>query len=578
MVVMNTAMAEPAIFDRIVDGNLVRDYDDGPGGPRSNRAKERAFRQGFVEEARRVLREWAHPFDEMNRVPSLTPRPLSKARCNPSREIAIARKLRLRVRERYAVYGAAYGPDCAGRKTYHQGYRLGHEAVAARLRGRHHALEYVVEPQRDLATADVGIFDPMLLGLWLKAVEEWAEGPMRPRAPMPPPRLLDVPGAMEYLVATGQIEALMERDGGSLKTDISEPSSLCETHSGTAMSLSPDESETAPNRRLRLTRADQIEMRPPDWLLRGMLERDTFALVFGDPGSGKSFLAIDWACRVATGTPYRGHSVQGGPVVYIAGEGQQGFGRRIRAWEEYHGVSLADTPLYVAPAVAIPDASQLTELMAAIESLGEPPAMVVLDTLARNFGGGDENSTQDMSKFVSACDTIRRQYHCTILVVHHTGHADKNRARGAIAMKAALDAEYRLSDNEAGRKLTATKMKDAERPVPLSLALVSVDLPGVEDDYGNPATSAAVEVIDAETSAIISEAKAVSRRGKWQRLGLEVAKRLVVAAGDDGQASVKDWHSECESAGMRKSTRYDVLAKLTERGDLVLDGETIVPT
>jgi hypothetical protein len=47
----------------------------------------------------------------------------------------------------------------------------------------------------------------------------------------------------------------------------------------------------------KLIRADRIEMRRPDWLLRGMLERDTLALIFGDPGSGKSFLAIDWACR-----------------------------------------------------------------------------------------------------------------------------------------------------------------------------------------------------------------------------------------------------------------------------------------
>jgi hypothetical protein len=60
---------------------------------------------------------------------------------------------------------------------------------------------------------------------------------------------------------------------------------------------------------------------------------------------------------------------------------------------------------------------------------------------------------------------------------------------------------------------------------------------------------------------------------------LEVAKRLM-ATGDDGQASVKDWHSECEATGMRQSTRYDVLAKLHERGDLVVDGESglVVPS
>ncbi|QNN24727.1 AAA family ATPase [Planctomycetales bacterium ZRK34] len=329
-------------------------------------------------------------------------------------------------------------------------------------------------------------------------------------------------------------------------------------------------------RRLTLTRADRIEMRPPDWLLRGMLERDTLALVFGDPGTGKSFLAIDWAARVATGTPWRGQAVKAGPVVYLAGEGRQGFGRRTRAWEQHHGVSLAEAPLYVGPAVAIADPTELVDLIDAIDE-GEAPALIVLDTLARCFGGGDENSTQDMSKFVSACDALRRRYGCTILVIHHTGHADKSRARGAIALKAALDAEYRLSDNDAGLILTATKMKDAETPTPLSLEMVSVELPDLVDDYGNPVTSAAVEVTDADTGALESQARTVAtRRSKWQRIGLEIARRLM-AIGDDGQASVKDWHTECNAAGMRQSTRYDVLAKLQERGDLVVDSESIVP-
>ena len=339
----------------------------------------------------------------------------------------------------------------------------------------------------------------------------------------------------------------------------------------------PAPSPTPPPPRIKLTRADQIEMRPPHWLLRGMLERDTFALIFGDPGCGKSFLAIDWACRVATGAPWRGHAVKGGPVVYIAGEGQQGFGRRIRAWSEHHGVTLADMPLYLAPAVAIPNPTDLIALITAIDTgvatVGRP-TMIVLDTLARCFGDGDENSTQDMGRFVSACDALRQRYGCTILVVHHTGHADKSRARGAIALKAALDAEYRLS-NDSRMLLTATKMKDAEPPPPLALEMVPVALPDLLDDYGNPVTSAAIEVIGADTSAIESAAKArSSKRGYWQQIGIEVAYRLM-AEGEAGQASVKDWHAECKKVGMCPSTRYDVLARLCEREVIVVDGDWI---
>ena len=338
-------------------------------------------------------------------------------------------------------------------------------------------------------------------------------------------------------------------------------------------SLSSDERKPSKQRRVELTRADQIEMRPPDWLLRGMLERDTFALIFGDPGTGKSFLAIDWAARVATGTPWRDQAVKAGPVVYLAGEGRQGFGRRTRAWEQHHGVSLAEAPLYVGPAVAIADPTELVDLIDAIDE-GEAPALIVLDTLARCFGGGDENSTQDMSKFVSACDALRRRYGCTILVVHHTGHADKNRARGAIALKAALDAEYRLSGNDAGLKLSATKMKDAETPKPLSLELVSVELPGVVDDFGNPVTSAAVEVVDADTSALESQARAMRPRGKWQEVGIAVARRLV-ATSDDGHVSVDAWRDECKTAGMIRQNQHRVLEALVDRGEITVDQDEL---
>lgn len=432
---------------------------------------------------------------------------------------------------------------------------------SARARGRHHALAYVTQAWDEMD--DLDTFERLILPAWLTAVERWVREPIRPSVITAPPRPLEIPGVADYLDDMRQRKApsteIMRNESGRLVP-------LCGSQGGTA---SP--------RRLELVRADQIEMRPPDWLLRGMLERDTFALVFGDPGSGKSFLAIDWACRVVTGTPWRSHDVTQGPVVYVAGEGQQGFGRRIRAWSEYNGVSLADAPLYVAPAVAIPEARDLIALVQAIHDVAGKPTLIVLDTLARCFGGGDENSTQDMSQFVSACDVLRRQYGCTILVVHHTGHADKNRARGAIALKAALDAEYRLV-NDDKLLLTATKMKDSETPPPVAMELVPVELPGIVDEYGNPVTSAAIEVLDADTGAIISKAKTIRPRGKWQDVGFGVARRLV-AASDDGCVSINAWRDECQAAGMVRQNQHRVLEGLVNRGEIaVSDGVLSIVT
>ncbi|NLX59687.1 MAG: hypothetical protein GXY74_11430 [Phycisphaerae bacterium] len=178
--------------------NLVRFYDDGPGGPGATREKKQAFREGFLEGARRVARVWAHPPEE--------PRPrgefkvvrlsemIKKMPFDSSAEIEAVRKLREQIHEGYTVYSRG----SAGPKTYHLGYRPGHEVPAARARGHHHALEHVIEPWRDLATSDVDIYDPRLLKPWLAVVEQWAESPMRPEAPMPPPRVMEVAAATAF--------------------------------------------------------------------------------------------------------------------------------------------------------------------------------------------------------------------------------------------------------------------------------------------------------------------------------------------------------------------------------------------
>jgi hypothetical protein len=75
---------------------------------------------------------------------------------------------------------------------------------------------------------------------------------------------------------------------------------------------------------------------PPavNWIVGNYLAADSLALIFGDPGCGKSFVAIDLACHVATGRTWRGNRVKEGLVLYIAGEGRNGLSKRFRAWFE----------------------------------------------------------------------------------------------------------------------------------------------------------------------------------------------------------------------------------------------------
>lgn len=166
-----------------------------------------------------------------------------------------------------------------------------------------------------------------------------------------------------------------------------------------------------------------------------------------------------------------GREARQGTVVYVAGEGHRGFGRRREAWGLQHGVDTRGAPVYLSkgPADMLAAVEDVKEAVAALPA---PPAMIVFDTLARNFGGGDENSTKDMSAFVAALDHLKADYpDCVVLVVHHSDHQEKQRARGAMALKGAVDAEYRIEAKQGALKLTNTKMKDCEPPAPLHMML-----------------------------------------------------------------------------------------------------------
>lgn len=336
----------------------------------------------------------------------------------------------------------------------------------------------------------------------------------------------------------------------------------------------------------RLVPVGGLSIRPPMWLIRDFVEKDSIFLCFGAPGCGKSFLGIDIAACIATGADFHGLPVTPGPVVYIAGEGQNGLGRRFKAWSIRRGIDLKTAPLLVStmPA-ALCDANQVQHVASVIDDASAeygPPVLIVIDTLARNFGPGDENSTQDMTKFVAACDTLRSKHRAGVLVVHHNGHADRFRARGSAALKGALDAEFRLDKDAAGIcRLESTKMKDFKTPEPLAFIIRSVELSITEED-GTPVTSAVLE--DAEYDAAAAP-EGNKGQGKWQKIALaalanlydEHQKRLESGGfnSDSARVSLEDWRVACRSRRMSRQTFAKVKASLSQLGLISIEHDFV---
>lgn len=253
------------------------------------------------------------------------------------------------------------------------------------------------------------------------------------------------------------------------------------------------------------------DIKPIDWVIKRFFETDSLGLIFGAPGGGKSFFAVDIACSIATGTPWMSNDVKQGQVFYIAGEGHNGLARRFKAWETARGVTIEAGRIFKSggamQALDEESVKEVSDMIAdQVIASGEMPGAIVIDTLARNFGAGDENSTEDMSKFIQHVDKwLRQRFKCCVILVHHSGH-NMERARGSSALKAAVDAEYEISKDESGNvKIRTTKMKDAELPGDLILRLKGVELPGLFDEDGEPITSAVLEVADDLVNSKVAE-------------------------------------------------------------------------
>ena len=211
-----------------------------------------------------------------------------------------------------------------------------------------------------------------------------------------------------------------------------------------------------------------IEMPPIKWLVQSMFPANSFSVMYGQPGCGKTFLALDIALSVAIGRDFHGMPTTQGAVLYIAAEGIGGLGKRVKVWMEYRGSGSVEheLPFFIVPtAVNMADPADVEKLLATIDALEEragPFSLVVIDTVARALLGADENSATDMGKFIKACDTIKEHTKAAVIGIHHGGKDGSKGMRGSSALLGAVDTSIRVKRSENQITVTTEKQKDAE--------------------------------------------------------------------------------------------------------------------
>jgi hypothetical protein len=215
---------------------------------------------------------------------------------------------------------------------------------------------------------------------------------------------------------------------------------------------------------------------PPQWQIADMWPVGSFVVIYGEPASGKSFLTLDFALSILNGVAWLDKDCSVGTALYIATEGQGGLGKRLRAWEVGHPERSSSQLLVIITSPQFVNSDDTADLVAAIEALPEQPSLIVIDTMARTMGGGDENSAKDVGQFVAAVDKLRRAFNATVLVVHHSGKDGKTE-RGSSALRGAADVILKVErEGNAMFILTCEKSKDSEAFPPRWVQLLPVEL------------------------------------------------------------------------------------------------------
>jgi len=319
-----------------------------------------------------------------------------------------------------------------------------------------------------------------------------------------------------------------------------------------------------------------LESRPPDYLIPGFLERNSLSQLVGKPGCGKSLQTLDWCCCVATGSAWNGKPIEAQPAVYICGEGRNGIARRLKAWEIEHRTELKDAPLFISTSAAhLLHQETAAEVFQCIkEASAEPPGLIAVDTLARNFGG-NENSTEDMSALIRNLDDfLREPFGACVMIVHHTGHAARDTGRGSTAMIGAIDASYHMQKNASGLvTLTPVKIKDGELPADVLQTVKAIEMPGF-DHYGNPYT-APVLTRQGDKNQPHTTTHAL---GGNQQKALTLLRSLTqeveqeAQPGEPARVTVAKWRNVCDQMNLDRHRWKEVSNSLMSRNLILIEG------
>jgi hypothetical protein len=272
---------------------------------------------------------------------------------------------------------------------------------------------------------------------------------------------------------------------------------------------------------LPVRRPHQLEACPETrrWLIQDLWADQGVGIVGGEPKCCKSFLALDVAVAVASGTPClrRFPVAQPGPVLLFAAEDALHVVRqRLEGIARAAGVAFESLNIHVitAPRLRLDQQDDRARLLETIDAL--QPRLLVLDPFVR-LHRIDENVAADVAPLLDYLRQLERRFHLAVLLVHHArkgaAHARAGQAlRGSSEFHAWGDSNLYLRRRDDALLLTIEHRAAPSRNAlalelhaePNAVALRVVEAPPPPATLSSPSAEQRIEQTLAQATTPLS--------------------------------------------------------------------------
>jgi len=188
------------------------------------------------------------------------------------------------------------------------------------------------------------------------------------------------------------------------------------------------------NQPLPVVRVGEIrcEDKAQRWLIEQLWGESSVGVIGGAPKCSKTWLGLDMALSVATGTPCLGKYAvpRVGPVLaYLAEDALPVVRERVAGMARHRALDLAGVEIHVitAPTLRLDRDPHRTRLLETARRLR--PRLLLLDPLVR-LHGIDENNAGEVAGLLAYFRSLQRELNLSVVLVHHTR---KNAAAGVAA-------------------------------------------------------------------------------------------------------------------------------------------------